>query len=68
MSKSPFDDFDTQIQSDEISSDELEWEREFLVWYCSQISPWKVYEVDCDDGTHGDLVYEWTGRPDPVLF
>lgn len=44
-----YDDFDTQIQSDE-----LEWEREFLAWYESQLSPYKVYEVQGSD----DLIYE----------
>ena len=54
-----FDDFDTQKQSDEDT-----WESEFLEWFSSQISPYMVYEVDCDDGTEGDLIYEWTGHPD----
>ena len=31
MPRSPYDDFDTQIQSDE-----FEWEREFLEWCYSQ--------------------------------
>lgn len=56
---SPFDDFDMQRQSDEDA-----WAREFLEWFSMQISPYKVYEVDCDDGTRGDLIYEWTGHPD----
>ena len=60
-----FDDFDTQRQCDEVSPEEIEWEEEFLAWFSSQISPWMVYEVDCDDGTHGDLIYEWVGHPDP---
>lgn len=55
----PFDDFDTQIHPEELA-----WEREFLSWLSTQISPYKVYEVDCDDGTQGDLIYEWTGHPD----
>lgn len=59
----PFDDFDTQKQSDE----ETSWFEEFWAWFCTQISPYKVYEVDDDDGTEGDLIYEWTGRPDPKL-
>ena len=71
-----FDDFDTQIQSDEIIPEEYEdWlqgigvtPEEFeadmkamdslVDWY---FSPWNAYEVDCDDGTHGDKIYEWAG-------
>lgn len=58
-----FDDFDTQIQADELA-----WEQDFLAWYATQISPYKVYEVDCDDGTSGDLIYEWVGHPDFSLM
>lgn len=54
-----YDDFDTQITPEEIA-----WEQEFLDWFSTQFSPYKVYEVDCDDGTHGDLIYEWIGYPD----
>lgn len=58
-----FDDFDTQI-----TPEELKWEEEFLEFYYSQLapppSPWKIYEVDCDDGTHGDRIWEWVGYPD----
>ena len=68
MSRSPFDDFDTQVQSDEITPENIEWEQDFLNWYCSQVSPWKVYEVDCDDGTHGDRIFEWVGYSDPSLL
>ena len=48
-----FDDFDTQI-----TPEEMEWEQQFLEWYYSQISPYKVYEVQDSD----DLIYEWQGR------
>ena len=43
-----FDDFDTQVQSDELIPD-----GEFYDIVC------KEYDVDCDDGTSGDKVYEW---------
>ena len=29
------------------------------------MSNWKCYEVDCDDGTHGDVIYEYV--PDTKL-
>ena len=41
-----FDDFDTQRQSDEYFNED---ERYFF---------FKEYEVDCDDGTQGDVIYE----------
>lgn len=44
-----FDDFDTQI-----TPEEKEWEDEFLQWFYSQLSPYKVYEVQGSD----DLIYE----------
>lgn len=50
-----FDDFDTQVQSDEIIPEEYD------DWVATLDSPWKAYEVDCDDGTQGDIVYEWVG-------
>ena len=46
---SQFDDFDTQV-----TPEELEWEDEFLRWFYSQLSPYKVYEVQGSD----DLIYE----------
>ena len=51
-----FDDFDITRQSDEDTCLE-QWFNDFCEWFDSQISPYKVYEVDCDDGTHGDLIY-----------
>lgn len=60
MSKNPFDDFDTQRQCDEVSPNE----EEYLVWLTTQNTSWVVYEVNCDDGTHGDLIYEWGGHSD----
>lgn len=71
-----FDDFDTQVQSDEIIPEEYddwlqsagitpeEFEADMRAmdklvdWY---FSPWNGYKVDCDDGTHGDMIYEWAG-------
>ena len=54
-----YDDFDTQIQSDEIIPEEYyDWLR-----YCaqaheaSQQEAYECYEVDCDDGTQGDVIY-----------
>ena len=44
-----FDDFDTQV-----APEEMNWEQEFLAWYYSQLSPYKVYEVQGSD----DLIYE----------
>ena len=41
-----FDDFDTQIQIDEIVD-------ETVYHYFAE------YPVDCDDGTIGDVIYEW---------
>jgi len=46
---SQFDDFDTQV-----TPEEIEWEEEFLRWFYSQLSPYKVYEVQDSD----DLIYE----------
>lgn len=72
-----FDDFDTQIQSDEIIPEEYEdWLQSIGVtpeefeadmkamaeledWI---FSPWQTYKVDCDDGTHGDVIYEYVGN------
>lgn len=51
-----FDDFDITRQSDEDICLE-QWFNDFCEWFDSQISPYKVYEVDCDDGTRGDLIY-----------
>ncbi len=54
-----FDDFDTQVQSDEIVPEEYyDW-----IAYCAQAyeaserEAYDVYEVDCDDGTSGDVIY-----------
>ena len=41
-----FDDFDTQRQSDEYGDS-------FVYGYFYE------YDVDCDDGTTGDKIYEW---------
>ena len=41
-----FDDFDTQVQIDEIVD-------ETVYHYFAG------YPVDCDDGTIGDVIYEW---------
>jgi hypothetical protein len=41
-----FDDFDTQRQCDEYPEAEV-----YRYFY--------EYEVDCDDGTTGDKIYEW---------
>ena len=54
-----FDDFDTQVQSDEQNPEE------YYNWlaYCarsyeiSEREAYDTYEVDCDDGTHGDVIY-----------
>lgn len=51
-----FDDFDTQIQSDEIYirmkvGEYLESEAEIRDNF------WDKYDVDCDDGTNGDEIY-----------
>lgn len=72
-----FDDFDTQVQSDEIIPEEYddwlqsvditpeEFEADMRAmdslvdWY---FSPWDAYKVDCDDGTYGDVIYEWAGH------
>lgn len=71
-----FDDFDTQIQSDEIipeeyddwlqsvgiTPEEFEADMKAMAELDDWIfSPWQTYEVDCDDGTHGDKIYEWAG-------
>ena len=57
------DDFDTQI-----TPEEMKWEEEFLLWhYTENSSPWKIYDVDCDDGTHGDKIWEWVGYPDAPI-
>jgi hypothetical protein len=57
-----FDDFDIQVQSDEIIPEEFEADMRamdrLVDWY---FSPWDGYRVDCDDGTHGDVIYEWAG-------
>ena len=47
-----FDDFTTEKQSDEYT-----WWDEMIEFIDTLISPYAVYEVDCDDGTHGDLIY-----------
>ena len=47
------DDFITQKQSDE----DYSWFDVMNEFIYSLISPYKVYEVDCDDGTSGDLIY-----------
>ena len=54
----PIDDFSSQLQSDEFIPPEEEWihEKEDLA---TPVCHWKVYDVDCDDGTHGDRIYEW---------
>ena len=54
-----FDDFDTQIQSDEIIPEEYDdWVRFCAGAYeVSEQEKYDVYEVDCDDGTHGDVIY-----------
>lgn len=41
-----FDDFDTQRQIDETVE-------EFVYHYFAE------YPVDCDDGTAGDMIFEW---------
>ncbi len=51
-----FDDFDTQIQSDEIYvrmkvGEYIESESEGTDNF------WEKYNVDCDDGTYGEVVY-----------
>ena len=46
----PFDDFDTQVQSDELKE-----AQDFLNWVSLQTSPWEAYEVDDDDGTQCNL-------------
>lgn len=30
-------------------------------------SPWVTYEVDCDDGTHEDVIYEYK-KPEVLPF
>ena len=58
-----FDDFDAQVQSDEINPAEYEdWLRIVYGSYArsSEISrqeAYNTYIVDCDDGTHGDVIY-----------
>lgn len=54
-----FDDFDTQVTPEEIN-----WEQEFLAWYYSQLSPYKVYEVQGSD----DLIYECIEFSEPSWY
>ena len=57
----PFDDFETQRQSDE---DDYSWFDEFNAWFESQIKPkYRVYEVQGSD----DLIYEPIVEEDEVL-
>ena len=57
----PFDDFETQRQSDE---DDYSWFDEFNAWFESQIKPkYRVYEVLGSD----DLIYEPIVEEDEVL-
>lgn len=48
-----FDDFDTQVQADEISREELQYWDD-LTHMCH--NDWLIYPVDCDDGTSGDMI------------
>ena len=56
----PFDDFETQRQSDE----DCDWFDEFNAWIESQMKPkYRVYEVQGSD----DLIYEPIVEEDEVL-
>ena len=59
------DEYDDWLQSVGITPEEFEADMkamkamdEIIDWY---FSPWQAYEVDCDDGTSGDKIYEWSG-------
>ena len=49
-----FDDFIAQKHSDE---DDYSWFDEMNEFIQSLLPLYAVYEVDCDDGTSGDLIY-----------
>ena len=61
-----FDDFDTQIQIDEIylrmkTNEYFESESE------GKDDFWEKYDVDCDDGTQGEAIYIPCHRNAPIV-
>jgi len=53
-----FDDFDAQIQSDEFAREYEDYLRFCARSYeISEREAYDTYEVDCDDGTRGDVIY-----------
>lgn len=68
-----FDDFDIMRQADEwptqsegIIPEKYEDWLQSIETTQDEVEPdgrvsfhWKTHEVDCDDGTHGDIIYEY---------
>lgn len=46
------EEYEDWLQNIETTQDEVELDR------CISFH-WKTHEVDCDDGTHGDIIYEY---------